>query len=247
MGLTAALQAVRQVYEKERRSTVTLELVAKALGHQSLSGPATSKVAALRQYGLLEAAGSGKYRVSDLAMTLLLTKSGDVEYDQALRRAALTPPLFTELREAHPDASEDALRYHLVKERKFSEEGAARVIKAFRDAVSVAKLDDSSYSGAKADTAGDAQGEENRKRGDSSGDATRQQVRDRAKDAGANSVTYSWPLEDAERLEVVFVGSTGKRPTRRDLEAAIDYLELIKKRTPEARDEELNGSEEPRS
>lgn len=163
MGLGAALQAIRQVYDKERRSTVTLELVAKALGHQSLSGPATSKVAALRQYGFLESAGNGKYRVSDAALTLLLKKPGDPEYDDALRRAALTPPLFAELQEAYPDASEDTLRYHLVKEKKFSEEGAARVIKAFRDAVSVANLGSESYTRGEEGGTSSGKGEERTK------------------------------------------------------------------------------------
>jgi len=232
MALPAALTAIRQVYDKERRSAVTLELIAKALGHQALSGPATSKVAALRQYGLLEGAGNGKYRVADEAMTLLLKKPGDPEYDQALRRAALTPPLFAELQEALPDASEDALRFHLVKERKFSEEGATRVIKSFRETISVAKLGADSYTDRSPDGSGADRIEERPRRSGAPDETWQRMFAPDPPAARADSVTYSWPLEDAERLEVVFVGNTGKRPTRRDLEAAIDYLELIKKRTP---------------
>jgi hypothetical protein len=54
-------------------------------------------------------------------------------------------------------------------------------------------------------------------------------------------VAYSWPLDDAEKVEVVFIGNTGKKPTRRDLEAVIDHLELIKKRTPEPTEGEEGG------
>jgi len=33
-----------------------------------------------------------------------------------------------------------------------------------------------------------------------------------------------------DKVEVSFVGNTGEKPTRRYLEAVIDYLELVKKR-----------------
>jgi hypothetical protein len=62
-------------------------------------------------------------------------------------------------------------------------------------------------------------------------------ARDRERPAEAGSVTYSWPLDDAEKVEVTFVGNPGKKPTRRDLDALIETLEGIRKRTPEVRAE----------
>ena len=43
-----------------------------------------------------------------------------------------------------------------------------------------------------------------------------------------SDVTYSWVLEDAEKIEVTFFGNTSKKPTQRDLEVVIDHLELLK-------------------
>jgi hypothetical protein len=145
IGLSAALEAVRRLYDKDRRSPVSSETFAKALGHASLSGPAASKGAAVRQFGLMESVSTGKYRVSDDALTLMLKKPGEPEYDQTIRRVALKPPLFAELFSAYPEASDDTLRFHLIKDRKFSEDGASRALKSFRDTIAVAKLVPGSY------------------------------------------------------------------------------------------------------
>ena len=143
-GLDAAVEMARKINNRERRAAVPLPIIAKALGHAKVSGPARSKVATLRQYGLIESIG-GEIKISDRAFALVKLKPGDPEYDKAVREAALAPPLFAELKSAHADKSDEALDWHLTNDRKFSADGARRVIEAFKATMTFAKLDDDSY------------------------------------------------------------------------------------------------------
>jgi hypothetical protein len=151
MGLSLAVELLIAFYEKEHKLAVSAEVAARALGHAGvsesgrLSGPALAKLAALRQYGLIENVSKGKVRISDLGLDFTLHTSAEPEFLNAARVAALTPPLFSELYPEYVRASGNAFRAHLIKERRFSEDGAGRVIKAFRDTISFAKLDDGSY------------------------------------------------------------------------------------------------------
>jgi hypothetical protein len=219
LALDGAVQAIRRVYEAERRSVAPTSSVARALGHESMSGPALMKLAALRQYGLLEDVSQGKVRVSDDAMPIVLRKSDDPEYAEALKRVALAPPLLAELFKDYAQASDDTLRYHLITERGFSEEGATRVIKIFRANIAFAKLDASSY-------------DRDKVKGLSTSaypvgihtlpDHLYEQLPDRPR--RSTEVAYSWPLPDGNDVEVAFK----ERPTAKAVDRLIAYLDLMK-------------------
>ena len=144
LDLGKALKAVGDLYTKEGRTDTAIEVAASAWKYASVSGPARSKIAALRQYGLVTLV-KGHLRISDLAMMLILRGEETPEYKQALKRAALTPALFSELRDSHPDASEDGLRHHLIVDKKFTKEGANRVIQSYQATIELANLDGASY------------------------------------------------------------------------------------------------------
>jgi hypothetical protein len=144
-GLATAIEFLRIVYTAVRRVAVSQEAISRALGSESLSGPARSKIAALNQYGLLEKVGAGEYRVSDRAMALILRNPGDREFMQAATEAALTPPLFASLINEKAGMDDSLLRFHLQTDRKFSDDGAKRVIKSFRETVAFANLSEGSY------------------------------------------------------------------------------------------------------
>jgi hypothetical protein len=224
LSLDAAVQAVRQVYEKERRSVVPVLSVAKALGHDSLSGPALSKVAALRQYGLLEDVGHGKVKVSDNAMPLLLRKPGDPEYEQALREAALRPPLFRELFESYADSSDDTLRYHLITDRRFSEEGTRRVMRAFRHTVAIAKLGDESYNNPSIGSESAAVDDDKRE----SRFETTPTARKSQAPLEAGKVAYSWPLGDGNTVQLTF----NTEPTQKNIEILLAQLKIVREIAP---------------
>lgn len=143
LGLPDAVKAAQQIWDKERRTPVSMDVVGKAMGYNSISGNVRTKVASLRKYGLLDQNG-GNFRLSDLAITIL--HGQPEEKQQALSIAASRPESFRELFASHADASDDALRAHLLTKKSFSPAGAKQFIKAFRETLSIANPSKSDYS-----------------------------------------------------------------------------------------------------
>jgi hypothetical protein len=133
LNLEDAANGIRRVFEKEGNRRTSGEDVAKALGHQSLSGAARVKVSALRKYGLLEPDGDG-LRVSDQALSLINLPPDDPEHLAALREAALRPTLFREIHETYGDTppSDGVLRNYLLK-NEFNHKVADDVIRLYRE------------------------------------------------------------------------------------------------------------------
>jgi len=145
ISLPEAVGEIQKVWTEEKRTAVPIDVLGKAMGYTSLSGPVRTKVAALRKYGLLEQQG-GMYKLSDLAMHILHAEDMK-EREQALQAAALRPELFRELFTSHGDASDNALKSHLILHKKFSDAGAKQFIKAFRETLSLANPSKAGYDG----------------------------------------------------------------------------------------------------
>ena len=145
IGLPDALAEVQKIWDKEKRTAVSMDVLAAAMGYKSVSGPVRTKIAALRKYGLLDQTG-GRYSLSEIAMKAL--HGQPEEQAQARASAAQRPELFREFITTHPDASDAALKSELVLRRSFSEAGAKQFIKAFRETMSIADPSKASYSGA---------------------------------------------------------------------------------------------------
>lgn len=78
---------------------VTRDQMSPVIGHEKLTGPAASKIAAIAHYGLLDKA-KGTYRISSLA-TKILSPISDHETAEALQEAALQPTLFAKIYETY--------------------------------------------------------------------------------------------------------------------------------------------------
>lgn len=137
IGLNEAVKAIEAIWEKEKRTAVPMNVLGKAMGYNSVSGPVRTKVAALRKYGLLEEV-AGNYRLSDLAMQILHGEVHSPERSDALVTAAMRPEIFSELRATHLNASDEALKSFLLVKKGFSEAGVRQFIKAFRETMEVA-------------------------------------------------------------------------------------------------------------
>ncbi|HYM14504.1 MAG TPA: hypothetical protein VEZ14_03020 [Dehalococcoidia bacterium] len=144
LSLPEAVALARAFYEKVGRGTVPSEVAFKAMGYKSASGTAKSHLGALRAYGLVEGT-KGNVKISDRALTALLMPSTSADYSEAIRDSALEPPIFRELWEAMPGAFDEALRHHLIVNRKFSADGANRLIRVYRETMEVAAPDKSGY------------------------------------------------------------------------------------------------------
>lgn len=211
--LNEALEYALKLYGIEGTSATPPAVVAKNLGYSSLSGAARQKIASMRQYGLIEESTQGKVKVAPAVVHIKHDPESAMSY-RLLQEAALTPPLFRELREKHGEASNSNLEVVLINEKGFIPDGARRVLRSYRATLDFAKIGAQGYT--EPDEAED-------------GTAADEGARDTHRQE-AGTVTYSWPLEDGEKVEVKFIGTIGK-PSRRDLEAVIDYLQLIHKRS----------------
>lgn len=139
ISLREAVETVQAIHDKEKKTQVSGEVMAKAMGYGGLSGPARAKISALKKYGLVEGDERRGIRVSDLAMRVLFAPNG-VEALIPLREAALRPELFKMLYSSFRDGSDEAMRAHLITKLDFSPLGAKQVIAAFRDTYSFAGL-----------------------------------------------------------------------------------------------------------
>ncbi len=141
--VAAAVEFARAVYAKEKMGEVPAGIVVGALGHESMTGPARTKVASMRQYDLIEGRGE-KLRLTDLAFRILHSPD-PAEAAKAWVEAAYAPTLFAEIRSDKPDASDEAIEYWLRRERKFSADGARKAVKAYRDTAAAVDLAHESY------------------------------------------------------------------------------------------------------
>jgi len=138
VSLSDAITASRSLWAKEKRTALNGEVLAKAIGYKSNSGPARSLVGAMRQYGLLEKHGTG-LRLSDVAMQIIHSAEGSKDQASAIHAAALSPELFRDLDSTHSDASEDAIASFLILKKGFSDGGARLAASAYKDTLSLAK------------------------------------------------------------------------------------------------------------
>src|ERR1017187_9284572 len=68
--LTTALAKIRLVYNAEKRTPTTREVIAEHLGYSSTDGPGGRALSCIRQFALLEDAAD-KLRVSEIGFSLL--------------------------------------------------------------------------------------------------------------------------------------------------------------------------------
>lgn len=225
VGLPDAVRHIQQVWDKEKRTPLDMATLAKAMGYQSLSGPARTRVAALGKYGLIEKVG-GNYRLSDLAVNIL---HGEPQQKKdALTAAASRPEMFRELYASHAEASDDSLKSFLITRKQFSEAGAKGFIKSFRDTMSLAKPEGAGYSSQNGeDESEDMQTETTNRReassfqmpgGNVSGPMRNQTVLDRGR-------VFTWPLSKGVNAEVRF---NGGQVTEAHIDMLTKYLELAK-------------------
>ncbi len=118
---------------------------AKAWNYNSPSGPVRVRIAALRQYGLIEGKRGPRAenpKLTRRALTLVMRTPGSREYQDELREAALTPSLFSDLYTSHPNAADGVLQEILIVDKNFTDDGAQRFIAAYRTTLRLAGLDE---------------------------------------------------------------------------------------------------------
>lgn len=238
MKLSEALALAQKLWDKEQRTTVPPEVAVRAWNYNGLSGASRVALAGLRQYGLLDNA-SGGVRLSDLAIGILHSPKDSPERAAAIRKAALTPPLFQKMAKSHPNGSDDAIRSHLIIDRKFTEDGARRFIPPFREALKLANADPGGYTSLEPNGESEAMQRErpaDQSLGGVGGIGPTATLYPPSVSASGPVHPYSWPLGKNIRAEVRIIGD-GLQPSH--LETLRKYLELAKDAL--ASDDDPNG------
>jgi hypothetical protein len=144
MSLPTAIERARALYKRDGKAAIPIESAVRAWDYTSLNGRSLRALGALRAYGLLEYPEPKKVKLTARALTILLEP--DVSFDRmtAVQEAALTPPIFAQLREQYSDGmpSDQSMISALVR-GNFNEEAATKLISAFRATMDLAFDSDS--------------------------------------------------------------------------------------------------------
>lgn len=144
MDLAAALAYARKAYGKDHRNKMSRLALAKHFGHDALTGPALTKIAALRAYGLIEGTGD-ELRITEDAVTVMMAPESAPERGEAVARLAFRPPLFQDIRkEFDGRVSEENLRYWLIK-RSFTEDAASKAARAYLSCLDLVGANPAAY------------------------------------------------------------------------------------------------------
>lgn len=146
ISLEKAIQRVRQLYIRDKQYAIPVTSLPDIWGYNSLNGPAGLTIAALKKFGLVNDEGAKderRIKVTDSAVHILNHPSSDARAE-AIRDAALLPPIHRELWEAYgPSLPSDAnLVWRLTRERGFTETGAKEFIREWRETMKFAGIDD---------------------------------------------------------------------------------------------------------
>lgn len=140
ISLRDAVASIANIESRYRAAAVDRVEAAKLIGYSALSGPASKALADLAAYGLLERAGKGDARVTELARDILHT-SNDQERRERLKIAAFTPALFREIRDRFVGvaAPDDGGVVAYLNRRGFNANAVRPAAKAFLQTMSYLK------------------------------------------------------------------------------------------------------------
>ena len=116
MSIRQAIELTKKLHAGNRTNPIDREAAAKDMGFRGITGSSTKALADLTHFGLLEKAGKGGVRVTQLAVDILYPES-EAAHAGAVQRAAILPALFGELRAHFADGvpSENALKSYLMR------------------------------------------------------------------------------------------------------------------------------------
>ena len=149
VNLEAAIDHAKVIYDKEKRSSAPVLVVATHWGTNIKSSKGLRLIAALKQFGLVNEEGEGEdrhVRLSNRALDLIVqTNRLDPAWRKAVAEAALAPRIHKALWEHFASSlpSDDNLRVYLIRQMEFHDYKVRRFIKEFRATLAFAGLLDS--------------------------------------------------------------------------------------------------------
>lgn len=146
-GLGEAIKRAQMVWDAQRKNDGHVDSVIHAMGYNGANGASLRAIGAMNHYGMFEesgAKGNRRIRLSELAQDILHLPEDDGKRVAALRVSALSPTIHRILWDRYQQnlPKDDVIKGFLVRERNYSPEAAADVIRNYRDAFLISKLGD---------------------------------------------------------------------------------------------------------
>ena len=142
VGLETAIEKLESYYRNEGQNIVSRDAAIESMGYASASGQSLQMMSTLIQYGLLEKTGTGQVKISDVGLAIMVGMEG--ERQDAILRSAVSPPIFSELKEAFAQnkPSTKAIASYLIqrKPKGYNHASANKICKAFHETIEFANL-----------------------------------------------------------------------------------------------------------
>jgi hypothetical protein len=142
VGLRDAVQRVKSLYQRDGKAGASPKIAAVHIGFQSAHGQAMSVLAALKKFGLVDSA-NGRLVPNQRSLEIINLSEDDPRRIQALKDAALSPPIYRELIDQHRETgfpADDVLTSELVTYKGFNPNSVEAFVKDFRDTLAFAGL-----------------------------------------------------------------------------------------------------------
>lgn len=230
LNLKEAIGKAEVIWQKEKKHPTPLSALESHLGYKVGSGGANRVVSSLGKYSLLEdegVGGSKSYKLSALALRILLSPDDSDERRAAVAQAALSPAIFRELWDHYSGElpSDANLKSYLLLRKSFNPSKVDEFIQTFRQTLEFAE----SFGKLRVETESE-QEDDDAATGDSRSEGQSHEQLPAgpflpAKQAGKVLAQYSIPLGSNEAT-LVF---TGDQLTADDFEALKEYVDLFKK------------------
>lgn len=133
IGLKEAIDRIGEVWKKDYQNKIPRPILASHMGYSGLSGKSLGVLSSLGKFGLLEGRGDENW-VSDLAVSILAHPPKTEERIAAIKTAASTPNLFSEidLKFQNGKASDQAIKSWLITQ-KFLPPAADVAVRSYRE------------------------------------------------------------------------------------------------------------------
>jgi len=143
IGLRESVDRLDKFYKVAGKAGAPPEIAVKHMGYSTAHGQALSALSALKKFGLVAEANS-RIVPTQRAIEILNLREEDPRRAQALKDAALAPPIYHQLIAENPDGIpvDDALESELVTYKNFNPNAVRGFVKDFKDSLVYAGISD---------------------------------------------------------------------------------------------------------
>lgn len=145
IGLKAAIDKARQLYEADRKAGAPIDAALKHMGFSKRHGQAMAVLSALKKFNLVEES-SGRIVLTQQAIDILVFPEQDERRVRAIRECALSPDIYRELFDQYKSSgmpSDETLRAELIADKHFNPSAVEGFIRDFKETLIFAGIMDS--------------------------------------------------------------------------------------------------------